>query len=141
MHLLLFSVSRALWTFYTELFLPLTLILHSLLCWLSVWKWSLLLSESSLNNVNNVWSQSPLSPGVLTLLTSDCVKPSAGTRGRAAPTRLLDSGHQHTPPGSRGNWFLPGGGGRKGAGEGGQVKRRDQGLTLLRRGGCDKLSR
>ena len=65
---------------------------------------------------------SPLSPGVLTLLTSDCAEPGAGSRGRAAPTRLLDSGHQHTPPGGAENWFLPGGG-RKGAGKGGQVKR------------------
>ena len=82
---------------------------------------------------------SPLSPGVLTLLTSDCVEPGAGTRGRAAPTRLLDSGHQHTPPGSGGNWFLPGGG-RKGAG-GGAGEEERPGTHTFAEGGCDKLSR
>ena len=72
---------------------------------------------------------------MLTLLTSDCAEPGAGSRERAAPTRLLYSGHQHTPPGGGGNWFLPGGGGRKGAGEGAGEEERPGAHTFAEKRG------
>ena len=110
LHLLLFSVSRALWTFYTELCLTITLILHSLLSWFSLWKWSLLLVSSETVHciMNNVWSQSPLSPGVFTLLTSDCVRspvPAVERTGRVNPASVVTSTRHRGSGGGAGNWF------------------------------------
>ena len=120
LHLLLFSVSRALWTFYTDLFLPLILILHSLLSWFSRWKWSLLLvSESSLYDINNVLSlrlRSPLGCSLYwhLIVLSPVPAPEAGPRQPGFWTADTSTRHQ----GERRTGFCRGGG-RKGAGEGG----------------------
>ena len=115
LHLLLFSVSRALWTFYTDLCLPLTLILHSLLTWFSS-----VISRGSGHYclyrrvhciMNNVWSQSPLSPGVLTLLTSDCVRspvPAPERTGRANPASVVTSTRHRGAEGEPGTGFCRG---------------------------------